>query len=205
MKRGHAAVGLVLAAGLLMIGGQLVGCQRQARYIDSGGPDTIVVVGQINIQDWNRAADEMITSLLISDRLEAVSKQPAVLAISRVINNTSELVDTDLLTQRIRVALNQSGKVLTTTTVGVGGRAEDPLAEELRRARDEAEGVRTDARLAVDYTLAGKIIQLRSRAGNVREATYSFHLTLTDVTTGLAVWEDQRQITKQGARPAIGW
>ncbi len=164
-----------------------------------------MVVGQINIQDWNRAADAMITSLLLSDRLEAAAKKPAVLAISRVVNNTSELVDTDLLTQRIRVALNQSGKVLTTTTVGVGGRAEDPLAEELRQARDTAEGVQTDARLQVDYTLAGKIIQLRARAGNVREATYSFHLTLTDVATGLAVWEDQRQITKQGTRPAIGW
>lgn len=196
----HAIVGLTLLAAML-----LSGCQRQARYIDSGGPDTIVVVGQINIQDWNRAADQMITSLLTSDRLEAAPRKPAVMAVSRVVNNTSELVDTDLLTQRIRVALNQSGKVLTTTTVGVGGRAEDPLAAELRQARDAAEGVQTDARLQVDYTLGGKIIQLRANAGNVREATYSFHLTLTDVTTGLAVWEDQRQITKQGARSAIGW
>lgn len=196
----RAAAMAVVAAGCL-----LAGCQQKAKYVDSSGPNTIVTVKEIDVQDWNRAAEEMINSLLTSGRIEATSQEPAVMAISRIVNNTSEQVDTDLLTKKIRVALNQSGKVLTTTTVGVGGRAEDPLAAEVRSAKDAAEGVQTDARLAVDYTLSGKIIQNRAKAGNVWETTYSFQLSLTDVNRGLAVWEEERQITKQGSKPAIGW
>ena len=118
----------LLAAGLL----SLSGCQtpRDAKYIESGGASTVVTLDQINIQDWNRAADAMVASLLSSGVLERVPEQPAVLAISRIVNNTQQQVDTDSLTKKIRVALNQSGKVITTTTLGLGGKVEDPLAKE---------------------------------------------------------------------------
>ena len=212
MKRARNAMSdgprMTFSAVAAMVVGLAVmsGCQqKKATYVDSSGPDTIVTVKEIDVQDWNRAAEEMVTSLLTSGRINATSQQPAVMAISRIVNNTSEQIDTDLLTKKIRVALNQSGKVLTTTTVGVGGRTEDPLAAEVRGAKDAATGVQTDARLAVNYTLSGKIIQNRAKAGKVWETTYSFQLSLTDVDRGLAVWEEERQITKQGSKPAIGW
>ncbi len=179
------------------------GC-RSAAYVDPEGPRTIVTLDDINIQDWNQAADVMIDSLLTSAALEDVPEQPSVMAISRIVNNTSLQVDTNMLTGKIRRDLNQSGKVLTTTTIGLGGRVDDPLAESEREYREFMEDRPSEQRRP-DFTLSGRIMEDQVRAGRTRQATYIFQLALTEVRSGLAVWEDEVQITKQGTRPAVGW
>ena len=42
----------------------------------------------------------MIKSLLASGALDKAPKQPAVLAISRIVNNTTQQIDTDMLTKK---------------------------------------------------------------------------------------------------------
>jgi|688.fasta_scaffold126167_3 uncharacterized protein (TIGR02722 family) len=192
----------LLGAGALL----LSGCQtpRDAKYIESGGASTVVTLDQINIQDWNRAADAMVASLLSSGVLERVPEQPAVLAISRIVNNTQQQVDTDSLTKKIRVALNQSGKVITTTTLGLGGKVEDPLAKESAEMAAMLAGQKQVTRLPY-YTLSGKLLEDRAQAGKVKQVTYTFQLSLTTVKDGLAVWEEEKQITKQGTRSSVGW
>lgn len=192
--------GTLFAIGLLI----LSGCATtNATYIDSAGTDTIVSVDQINIQDWTLAAEEMIASLLSSGVLERAPEQPAVLVISRVVNDTTEQVDTDLLTKKIRVALSQSGKVVTTTTMGYGG-AEDPMAKGLA---DKRAFMDEDAPKAPDpyFSLSGKLLENRARAGNTRQVSYVFQLSLTETNTGLAMWEDEKTITKQGKKASVGW
>jgi PBP1b-binding outer membrane lipoprotein LpoB len=181
----------VLAAAISLVGG---GCATNAHYVQTGGSENIVNVGQINIQDYIQAANDMTGKLLASGVLDRVSTPPAVLAISRIVNNTGEQIDTDLLTKKIRVAVLDSGKAVTTTTMGLGGTAEDPMAK----------GLQQDIR-PPDFTLSGKIIQLAARAGNTSQSTYSFQLSLTDSKTGLAVWEGEKEITKQGTRPSVGF
>jgi PBP1b-binding outer membrane lipoprotein LpoB len=56
-----------------------------------------------------------------------------------------------------------------------------------------------------DFTLSGKIIELTARASNTRQTTYSFQLSLTDTKSGLAVWEGEKEITKQGTRSSVGF
>ena len=141
-----------------------------------------------------QAADAMTANLLASGVLDKVSNPPAVLAISRIVNNTANQIDTDLLIKRIRVAVLQSGKAVTTSTVGLGSTAEDPLAKQYQQQ------IRNP-----DFTLSGKIIQLAVKAGSTSQSTYSFQLSLTDPKTGNAVWEDYKDITKQGERPSVGF
>lgn len=185
----------------------LTGCaSTKARYIDPQGTETIVSLDQINIQDWSNAADQLVDSLLVSGVLERAPKQPAVLAISRIINNTQQHVDISSLTKKIRVSLNRTGKIVTTTTMGLGGRVEDPMAKD---AADYAafmsdKPAETTASLP-DYTLSGKLIEDRARAGRDRQTTFSFQMSLTAVSSGLAVWEDEVQITKAGRKPSVGW
>ena len=176
----------------------LPGCGSSAHYIETGGRRSIVTVGQIDIQDFGQAAEAMINSLLASGVLDRVPSPPAILAISRFVNNTSAQIDTDLLVKKIRVALNKSGKAVTRTTWGLGETVEDPLAKTLQDA-----AAATDNRIA-DFTLSGKIIETNARAGDVRQSTFNFQLALSD-TRGLAVWEDEKAITKQGTRPAVGF
>ena len=179
------------------------GCATKAHYVQTGGHESLVSVGAINIQDYIQAATTMTSELLASGALNKVPNPPAILAISRIINNTGQQIDTDLLTKKIRVALLQSGKALTTTTYGMGGSAEDPMAKELQQNSELNSGLGT-ARTP-DFTLSGKIIQLAVRTGGTSQSTYSFQLSLTDPKTGLAVWEGEKEITKQGERGSVGF
>lgn len=194
----------VFIVSLLVVGCASNRAPRDAVYIDSTGQRTVVSLDQINIQDWSLAADELVASLLNSQVLDRAPQQPAVLAISRIVNNTTQQVDTDFLTRRVRIALNQSGKALTTTTFGRAGQVEDELARETgemqRFMEDDAAPMPIPS-----FSLSGKLLEDRAQAGRTRQVTYVFQLAMTDIRTGLAMWEDEVMITKQGERAAVGW
>jgi hypothetical protein len=190
----------ILAAAIPFVIG---GCATNAHYVETGGRENVVNVGQINIQDYIQAANAATGDLLASGALDKVANPPAVLAISRIVNNTGQQIDTDLLTKKIRVTLLNSGKAQTTTTMGLGGTAEDPMAKGLQQENEFMNDQKTTRK--PDFTLSGKIIETTARAGNTRQSTYSFQLSLTDARTGLAVWEGEKEITKQGTRSSVGF
>ncbi len=176
------------------------GCAtNNARVIDTGGRESITTVGDINDKDFTAAATDAINSLLASGALDKVAAPPAIVAVSLIQNRTGLHYDTSLLTKKIRVAISQSGKALTATPAG-----EDPqgtgLAAEQRFLEDKKVAKNPD------FTLSGKILKTQVRAGKIREATYTFQLSLTAPgSLAVALWEFERQITKQGDRPAVGF
>jgi uncharacterized protein (TIGR02722 family) len=185
----------------------LGGCaSSQATYVDPSSTRTLSNVGEINVQDWNMASESMINSL-ISKHINSGSLKGsgpdgrAILAISRIVNNTSVQIDTDILVKKIRVALLGTGKVVADITAGLGG-PEDPLAAEAKREQQFLGTQKVAGR--PDYTLSGKIIENRTRQGNQRESTYVFQMALA-TRDGLAVWEEEKTITKQGKRAPVGW
>jgi uncharacterized protein (TIGR02722 family) len=180
----------------------ITGCGTNAHYVETGGRDSIVSVGKINDQDFIAAANAATQELLVSGVLDKVKNPPAVLGMSRIVNSTGQQIDIDLLTKKIRVALLQSGKAVTTTTFGLGGTAEDPMAKGIQQQNEFMNDQKPA--LPPDFTLSGKIIQNTAKAGNVNQSTYSFQLSLTD-QRGLAVWEGEKQITKQGSQNAVGF
>ncbi len=184
----------------------LTGCatQNNAKYVDAKGPNTIVSLNSINIQDWNTAADKLVASLLASGVLERAPELPAVMAISRIRNNTQQQVDTDSLTKKIRIALNQTGKVVTTTTMGPDGRVEDAMAADAGAMGAFMAGQKQVTKLPY-YTLSGKLLEDRVSVGSTKQVTYTFQLSLTTVKDGLALWEGEELITKQGQRSSVGW
>jgi uncharacterized protein (TIGR02722 family) len=191
----------VAAAAVLV-----AGCSTPATYVETGGNQMVVNVGQINIQDFNNAAQTMVQSLIdnfinTGQCKSGVASEPALMAISKIVNNTSKQIDTDLLVKKIRVALNRTGKIQTTTTMGLGG-AEDPLAADQQKAQEFFDD-KKHARLP-DYTLSGKIIETRAKAGSTRQSTFSFQLSLTS-KAGVAVWEEEKEITKQGSSSTVGF
>lgn len=200
--RSFAMLSISVAGALL-----LSGCASPGNsYVETGSSRMVVNIGQVNIQDFNSAADTMVNSLIDNfinqGRCKSsVAGEPALLAISKIVNNTSKQLDTDLMIKKIRIALNRTGKIETTTTMGLGG-AEDPLAAESQKAQEFFED-KKHARLP-DYTLSGKIIELRAKDGSTRQSTFSFQLSLTD-RSGVAKWEDVKEITKQGSKSTVGF
>lgn len=191
----------LLAAGSLFV---LTGCEtpQETRTVDSKGPD-LINTSAINTQDWANAADQLLASLLSSDALNNAPRTPAVLAVDRIVNNTTLMVDTDLLIKKIRVGLTQTGKIAITNTLGLGERA--VVASEAAELEEMQSGKKAKT-LVPDYTLMAKLIQQTDRNSKMAQNTYSFQMSLVQVKTGLTVWEDEKQITKQTrARPAVGW
>jgi len=156
----------------------------------------------IDPQDFNNAGAAMVQSLLNSGALDNAPRKPAVLVMSRIKNETSYVIDLDLLTKNIRVALLQSGKVQVSTTAGLGGKAEDPYAQEKAQENQFVNGAPQQQQ---DYTLSGKIIEQYTRVGDQRQHTYTFQLSLTDIRSGTAVWEDQRQVGKVITGSEVGF
>ncbi len=204
MKNSLRSCTLLLApvVGALVL---LSGCATPATYVDANSSQLMVNVGRINVQDFASASETMVNSLI--DNLinpgqlkSSVAGEPALLAISKIVNNTGSQIDTDLLTKKIRVALLRTGKVQTSMTIGAGA-AEDPLGGELDAARQFSEDQK-HPRLP-DYTLSGKIIEEKTKAGSVRQSAFIFQLSLT--RNGVAVWEDEKTIVKQGSTGAVGF
>ena len=116
--------------------------------------------------------------------------------------------------KKIRVALNKGGRALTTTAVGLDG-PEDESSKAVRelRADDEFNQATIPGKgslISPDYSLSGKIIQNNARAKRgllptIKQSEFAFQLSMTDLKTGLAVWEEEKLIVKQGSRAAVSW
>ena len=182
----------LIAAALPVL---FTGCADNAHYVQTGDKEQIISLGQINIQDYANAANDAIKDMLQSGALDKVANPPALLELSRIINNTSQQVDTDLLTKKISIALLQSGKAITKTvdSKATGMQQENEFMNDQKSTR------------LPDFTLSGKIIETVDRAGSTRRTTYSFQLSLNDTKQGVQVWEGEKEIGKQGTRSSVGF
>lgn len=186
-----------------------VGCKSPTKYVDPGNNEGLVNVDRINTQDWTKAADGMIASLKASGVLGPAGSERKVLMISKISNETRQHIDTDLLTKKIRVALSKTGRVVTSTAVGQGD-VEEPGVKTVRdlRSDDEFDGKTLPNKgelKAPRYGLSGKIIENLVRDGKNQQSTISFQLSLTDLKTGLAEWEEEVEISKYGGKATFGW
>lgn len=181
----------------------------QTRRIDATSNEGLVTTDDINFKDWQIAAEKGINSLLESGVLNRADGRKMILMISTVKNSTNEHIDTRILTDKIRYALLRSGKALTTTAIGGNG----PDDRASRQVRDldqddmfnQSTVKKAGTAIAPDMSLSGEIVQQQASSGRVRESYFFFHMALTDLETGLAIWEENVEIAKQAKRPVFGW
>lgn len=184
----------------------LTGCQTTpAVYVDANKGAGIVSLDKIDVQDFANAADSMLQSLYDSSAFAGASRggQRPVFMLGNITNDTASNFDTELLTKKITVSLTRSGKVGVAKAAGFGGPADQAAAEARRNAAFL--GTEPAKPILPDYTLSGKIIEARAQAGNVRQTSYIFQLSLTDVKSGLATWEEEKTITKMGSKNQVGF
>ena len=194
---------LLIAAAVL----SLAGCSspRGASYIEAKDGSGIVSLDKVNVQDFASAADGMLRSLYDSPAFAGAKRSDGspILMVGRVTNDTGSNFDTSQLVKKMTVSLTRSGKVRIAKAAGFGG-AEDQAAAEARASQALVTGESVKP-LLPDYTLSGKILENRASAEGVQQASYIFQLSLTEVKTGLAVWEEEKTITKQGSKSSVGF
>jgi len=192
----------IILLPLLVVFG--TGCANQkAHYIESGGTQSVVSVGEVDIQDIQKAASGMLESLLATGTLKRAAHQPARIVIDRVVNDTSSRFDTGELLYRIREQLVNSGQAEIVTAYG--DTPESAVSQNELKKKAFLEGKANPDSITPDLALTGKITQIKRNAGRVHQTTYTFRLTLTDVTTGRSIWTKTTDMTKQGKKDAVGF
>lgn len=219
--------------------GLLAGCATPSAYVDATDT-TIAVKNKnrMSSSDWVVISQEAGTALLnsplfeeylqayridadkklktaeaageeISTREKLLAGKP-LLMLSTIQNNTSEHIDSKLMTERLREVLFNSGKVRFTTYAAGEGQSIDSASADIRQLQhDPNVKQRTVAKKgavnAPDLSLAGAIIKQTARDGRANELSYTFSLTLNDNNTGEGVWAYTKEIKRQDRQGAFGW
>ena len=170
---------------------------------DSGEVSRMQNVMELEYRDWTNTAEKMTKSMIASGAFKNVNKP--VVAIADIKNDTMQRFDTDVLTKKIRTTLLNSG----TAQIATNYSGEDTTSSNMRKLRGDSEYDQktiagTGTLVAPNMSLSGKMLQrnLKLESGWFSSVDtrveYYLQLTLTDLKTGLSVWEDEQPIIKEG-------
>lgn len=198
---------IITLAGLL-----LAGCDAKTVNIDVVNDEGKAVMA-LDYRDFDQAASEMIQSMIGSGALKKPGGGRYVMTTARVTNDTMQRIDTDQLMAKIEEELMNSGMVVMTSAVGGKG-APDEMIYEMRDIRDSATGDEFKQEtlagrrtlIAPELSISGKIFQRNIRYDrNRQQVEYYFQLMVTDLTSGLRIWQKESIIGKRGSSKSVAW
>lgn len=175
--------------------------------VDIRNDDGKSVMG-LDYRDFDKAASEMIQSMVASGALKKKGGGRYVVATGRIVNDTMQRIDTNQLMAKIEEELMNSGLVVMTSAVGSGT---DKLVHETRELRDSEEFdqstiAKRNTLIAPELSISGKIFQRNLRYDKKRQQVeYYFQLKLSDVTSGLRYWQKESLIAKRGSNKSVSW
>jgi len=160
-------------------------------------------------QDVKETAALMAESLLADNILKRKGAGGrSVVAISNFRNNTSLYdFDPNLIYNPIRVTLNKSGVAYayvknSDDSFVSGNRAR---VNTFNEEADFLGDARTSSGPSPQYSLTLQLIENATFVGNRSQKAYQIHMTLNQIGSGLAIWEDIKDINKLGRRASIGF
>ena len=231
----HYSLLMLSAAGLLLASG----CATSSDYVEATDT-TIAVknVDRMSSSDWvvitQEAGKALLNAPLFDEYLtaykidaeqtiqeaekagkplstrEKLNVRKPLLMLSTIQNNTSEHIDSRLLTERLREILFNSGKVRFTSYAAGEGQSLDAATAAVRTLQNDPNiNQSTVAKKgkvnAYDLSLSGTIIKQSAQDGRDREISYTFSLILTDNVTGEGVWAYTREIKRQNRQGIFGY
>jgi len=181
------------------------GCGGGGAQVNTDPKIDITSLTGIDPKDLESAASQLADSMLRSPEVASIQKKPAILVINPFIADVDDSdFDTGVLIKPVVQVLMKSQRFREDTTSLWNDVSQDRRALELKRKKRYLSGQDPTDDTA-DYSLSGKIIDSYQRAGNVRQVSYIFQMTLTEISSGLAIWDDQVRITKQGTKASVGF
>ncbi|MDE6886568.1 MAG: penicillin-binding protein activator LpoB [Helicobacteraceae bacterium] len=186
-----------------------IGCSSKVEYLSLEDSKELTSSG-LDYHDIVNAAEQSVQSLLNSRYVKNIKDTPKVLAISDVINDTMQMLDTEQLTRKITRDMRESGKFVLTLAISGSGAMVDSMIDKARGVRDNEEfnqytTIEKGELIAPELSLSGKIIQKNTKVGNKQRIDYYFLLTLTDIKSGLVIWDDEVNIIKVGSNKNVAW
>ncbi len=159
--------------------------------------------------NWNKTDSKITAKELIAKALSqswaddfrtAHNSNKPVVKIGRIrVEVPGEVIDTDVFTNALVTALQESGKVRV-----VASNAENDQAREERKQQDvnASEATRKESfqELGSDFLLVGKIATQNDQQGGKQQKFYAVSIRLTDVKTQEQIGFWNTEITKDVSR-----
>jgi uncharacterized protein (TIGR02722 family) len=192
----------------------LASCQAPTENIDTINDPGKAVLG-LDYRDFDRAASEMVQSMIASGAFKKQGGGRYVVAKGHIINDTMQRIDTDQLMAKVEQEMTRSGLVVMTAAVTAGSASSDSMvysSRELTRDSDKADEfnqstVQAKGQLiAPELSISGKIIQRNVRYdNNKQQVEYYFQLQMNDLATGLVFWQNEIMLGKRGSNKSVSW
>lgn len=167
-------------------------------------PDKEFVTMGLDYNNLKTLMQGMVESLMQDPYVQKIkTSDPKIVAISDIINDTTQKIDVESLSRELTRAMRRSGKFKLTMAVARSGGSVDGMISDARNLRENKEfnqytTAEEGTLSAPSLSLSGKIVQNVHRMGDNKKVDYYILLTLTDIKTGEVIWDDQKDISKMG-------
>ncbi len=168
---------------------------------DTNVEKTNLLTDQWSESDMQNAVKALVSSAENSNAVMSAKRVPVVM-VTKLQNKTSEIIDTQSITDMITAELMRSGKL---SFVDKSAREDmaneiDYQSENASRETRKNKGQQT----AADFILNGRLDSIVQEAGRDKTVYYKVSLNLTNLQTGLIVWTDYKQIRKIFKKKHLG-
>lgn len=163
-------------------------------------PKTIALLDdRFNENDMQLIAKKVVNSILTAPMKE---EQPAIM-IGKMRNRTTEHIDMVALSDKIKTALIQSGKVRfvdVTNRRDIASEYEYQQSGYVDPAQAKAPGKQTGSDMILTGTLSANVQEV----GKEKLVYYKATFQLTDLVTSEIIWTDEKEIRKAYKKRSIG-
>ena len=166
-------------------------------------------VNQANLLDdrWSESDMQVAVRDLVQSATNhyAISnaKRPPVVMVTRLQNKTSEHIDTESVMDMVRVELMRGGRVAF-----VDKAAREDIAEEYEYQNSGMVNKETQKgkgkQVGADFIINGNLDSIVKQVGRKKTVYYKITLNMTNLSSGVIVWSDYKQIRKLFKKKAVG-
>ena len=190
---------------VLLLGASLTACGPRAFVkgeYDKDVESTNLLNDQWSETDMQKAVKDLVASAVAHPAI-AGAKTPPIVMVTRLQNKTSEHIETQSVTDMITVELMKTGK-----TQFVDAAAREDIAKEYEYQDSGMVSKETKKgkgkQVGADFILNGRIDSIVQEVGKDKTIYYKVTLNMTNLSTGLIVWTDHKQMRKIYRKKRVG-
>lgn len=169
---------------------------------DDNVEDTNLLTDRWSESDMQNAVKDLVTAAVGHPTIAGAKRRPIVM-VTRLQNKTSEVIDTQNITDMFQVELQNSGKVQF-----VDKAAREDIAEEYEYqdsgmvSRESKKG--KGGQVGADFVLNGRLDSIVQEVGKDKTVYYKMTMNLTNLKSGLVEWTGQKQMRKMFKKKRVG-
>ena len=181
----------------------LSACTTNVKRVQSGTERDLS--GYWNAKDVRIVCDTLINECISSSRVEQAIRarggKTPVVVVARFRNESSEHIDTAVISATMETAIFNSGKL----DFVAGGTTREDIRAERREQQGNASEETTAAfgrEIGADFIMTGTVRTIVDREENRSVRSYFVTAELTEIQTNVRIWMGQNnEVTKEVTRP----